>query len=404
VSYFRKVVGFPKDVKFLISAVSILSLIGGYLQTVQPIYLSFLGFDAASIGLLVSITSVTSTIRMFFYSIVADRYGRRKVLAIMYLIEITFFVIYYFSTDFIWFIIAALFAGSGFRSMGLGGTIHQALITEKSEHDLRNMVFSFQTFIAFICSIIGSTLSGLPEYFQQAYGLDFVGSIKPLFILGIVATCLASLLVLLTTEDLTTTKLTKKRFIPQKSRGLILKFAITNSIMGIGGGIFFALVSLWFFQAFNVKMSEIGYILAIAKIVEMPSYLIAPSIASKIGLVKAYFATRTSGALIMLAMPLMPNAFLAALLFGARSAILHMSLPLKTSYMMALLSPEERASSASVIQLLSTAPRSAATPLGGYLMENVSVSLPIYIAASAFSIEALYYYFTFRKIKPPEER
>ncbi|UCH38172.1 MAG: MFS transporter, partial [Candidatus Bathyarchaeota archaeon] len=392
------------DVKFLICAVSILSLVGGYLQTVQPIYLSLLGFDAASIGLLVSVTTLSGPVRMFLYSIIADRYGRRKVLAIMYLIEITFFVIYYFSTNFVWFVIAAIFAGSGFTSMGLGGTIHQALVTDKSDREMRNMVFSFQTFIAFICSIIGSTLSGLPEYIEQTFGFDFITSIKPLFILGIIATCLASLLVLMTTEESTTSNLTKKQFIPQKSRRLILKFAITNSIMGVGGGIFFSIVSLWFYQAFRVEMSEIGYILAIAKIIELPSYLIAPFIASKIGLVKAYFATRISGAAIMLIMPLMPTAFLAAILFGARSAILHMSLPLKTSYMMALLSPEERASSASIIQLLSTGTRSATPPLGGYLMENVSVSLPVYIAAAAFTTEAVYYYFTFQKIKPPEER
>jgi len=47
----------------------------------------------------------------------------------------------------------------------------------------------------------------------------------------------------------------------------------------------------------------------------------------------------------------MPNAVLAALVFAARNAIMHVALPMKASYTMALLSPEERASSASIIEL-----------------------------------------------------
>jgi hypothetical protein len=72
--------------------------------------------------------------------------------------------------------------------------------------------------------------------------------------------------------------------------------------------------------------------------------------------------------------------------------------------MMAQVSPEERASAASLIQIPGIIPRASAIALGGYLMEYVSTALPVYISVAAFSSEAIYYYLTFHKFKPPEER
>lgn len=175
-------------------------------------------------------------------------------------------------------------------------------------------------------------------------------------------------------------------------------------MMGIGNGVFYRLVSLWFYLSYNVEMAAIGYILATSKIFEAPTVLIAPFIASKLGLVKSYLVIRLAGMGAFSLMPLMPNATLAALAFAVRSAIMHLALPLKTSYMMAQVTPEERASAASLIQIPGIIPRASAIALGGYLMEYVSTALPVYISVAAFSSEAVYYYFAFRKLKPPEER
>jgi hypothetical protein len=85
------------------------------------------------------------------------------------------------------------------------------------------------------------------------------------------------------------------------------------------------------------------------------------------------------------------------------NAIQHISLPLRQSYMMAVLRPEERASTAGVVQLSSTATGSLAPTLGGYLMQEVSTTLPLFISATIFTISNLLLYVFFDRIKPPEE-
>ncbi|MCJ7632763.1 hypothetical protein MUP77_10290, partial [Candidatus Bathyarchaeota archaeon] len=195
----------------------------------------------------------------------------------------------------------------------------------------------------------------------------------------------------------------KKPFIPTKSRSLILKFSASSLIMGVGSGVFFNLASLWFWMTYHVKLSELGYILATSKIVEAPTYLLAPAIAKKFGLVKAYLVTRLAGTTVFAFMPFMPTPALAALAFAARNAIMHVGLPMKTSYTMAILNPEERASAASIIELPTIVPSALASTLGGYLMEYVSTALPVYIAVAAFSSEAIYFHTIFHKLTPPEE-
>lgn len=399
-----KIGSLSKDVKVLVSAISILSLAGGYMQVVQLIYLSMLGFDAGSIGLLASLAAI-APLRMVAYGIIADRYGRTKVLAFIYLTSAVYFAIYYFTTDFRLFVLAALIAGGAMGGVG-GAVIDQAILADKSDRETRTMNFSIRSFFTMIFSIFGNSLSGLPEHLQTTYGMDVVSSVKPLFLLGTLISLVAAISVFFISEDLTTRKkaITMRHLIPKKSRGLILRLSVSSLMMGIGNGVFYRLVSLWFYLSYNVEMAAIGYILATSKIFEAPTVLIAPFIASKLGLVKSYLVIRLAGMGAFSLMPLMPNATLAAIAFAVRSAIMHLALPLKTSYMMAQVTPEERASAASLIQIPGIIPRASAIALGGYLMEYVSTALPVYISVAAFSSEAVYYYFAFRKLKPPEER
>ncbi|UCH37165.1 MAG: MFS transporter [Candidatus Bathyarchaeota archaeon] len=389
----------------LVGTVSMLSLAGGYMQVIQLIYLSLLGFDTVSIGLLASLAAI-APLRMVGYGIIADKYGRTKVLAFIYLTSAVYFTIYYFTTEFTWFVLAALIAGGSMGGVEYGVVIDQALLADKSNKETRTMSFSIRSFFAAIFSIVGNSLSSLPEHLQTAYGMDVISSVKPLFLLGALICLGAMLSALSISEDITTRKKTvaKKHLIPQQSRGLILRLSLSSLIMGIGNGVFYRLVSLWFWLSYNVEMSAIGYILAGSKIVEAPTFLLAPFIASKLGLVRSYLIIRLLGMGAFSLMPLMPTAILAAITFAVRSAIMHLALPLKTSYMMAQVTPEERASAASLIQIPGIIPRASAIALGGYLMEYVSTALPVYISVAAFSSEAVYYYFAFRKLKPPEER
>ena len=114
--------------------------------------------------------------------------------------------------------------------------------------------------------------------------------------------------------------------------------------------------------------------------------------------------TRLGGAACAALIPFAPTPVLAALIYTARNAIQHISIPLRQPYMMAALQPEERVSAAGIVQLSSTVSRSIAPTLGGYMMQELSTSLPLFVSAAVFTVSNGLYYLFFHKAKPPEER
>src|SRR5688500_3110107 len=99
-------------------------------------------------------------------------------------------------------------------------------------------------------------------------------------------------------------------------------------------------------------------------------------------------------------MPSLPLA-LACLLI--RSALSQMDVPARTSYVMAVVPPEERAAAASVTNV----PRSLATALGpllaGALLAVSDFGWPLVICGALKAVYDLLLLAMFRSVRPPEE-
>jgi MFS family permease len=396
--------GLPRDALRLILALSVTSLSSGYLGVVRPIYLSLLGFSPVQIGLLWTVASISGALRAALYGVLADRYGRKPILLLVYLSTIPFFLVYLVSTDYALFIVASIIAGTG--AVGYGGVVQQALLTEQVGDRGRNAAFSLQFFASSALSTLGTLLSGLPDLLQTAYGVELVAAVRVLFTLGIALTLVSTVIVLPVRERLTRAQPVEgeRRPRPRRSWRVIGKFAIYFIFTGLGAGVIMPLFSLWFHLRFGIDMQTVGYIFAASKAVETFTYLLGPIIAPKFGLVNTIVTTRLGGAVCAALIPFAPVPVLAAVLYTARNAIQHISIPLRQSYMMAALRPEERASGAGIVHLSSAVSRSIAPTLGGYMMQELSTSLPLFVSAAVFTLSNVLYYLFFHKAKPPEER
>ena len=87
----------------------------------------------------------------------------------------------------------------------------------------------------------------------------------------------------------------------------------------------------------------------------------------------------------------------------ARALLSQMDVPARTSYVMAVVDPEERAAAASVTNV----PRSLASALpplaAGWLLERSSFGWPLLIAGSLKISYDLSLLHLFRDVRPPEE-
>jgi MFS family permease len=133
------------------------------------------------------------------------------------------------------------------------------------------------------------------------------------------------------------------------------------------------------------------------------SALVAVRVAKRIGLVRTMVFTHlpANGFLILTAF--MPNAPLAIACLLARSALSQMDVPARTSYVMAVVSPEERPAAASVTNV----PRSLAAALppfvAGWLLHLTTFGWPLVIGGGVKAIYDLLLLQQFRDHRPPEE-
>jgi predicted MFS family arabinose efflux permease len=120
-------------------------------------------------------------------------------------------------------------------------------------------------------------------------------------------------------------------------------------------------------------------------------------------MVKTMVYTHLPANLLVIAAALMPTAPLALTLLLLRLALSQMDVPVRSSYVMAVVPPEERAAAASVTSV----PRSLATAttplLAGALLSGTSFGWPLIIGGSIKAIYDLLLLRQFAAVKPPEE-
>ncbi|MFQ5871712.1 MAG: MFS transporter [Candidatus Geothermarchaeales archaeon] len=386
--------GLGREIRLLVVARGLTRLPFGFLRVVQAIYLASLGFDPLSIGILLTITSIAGTLAVLPSGFLAYRVGLKRLLTMGILLRAVTWTIYA-STPNYGFLAAAAVVG-GFGNALYFAPLH-AFTAEKSPEDRRQAVFSISSFAATGMGFVGALMSGLPDYLQETLGWGVADAYRPLFMLAVVL-LLGSALALAPLEDVKK-ELKLQNFVRMSSRRTIGKFAVTNGLIGFGAGFVIPLFSLWFFLRFGLTGAFLGPLFAASDATTAVAYLTAPRMAQILGTVRSVAATEFLATLILVAIPLVDQIPLVSILFVARGLLMHVSMPVQSSFMMGQVESEERALLSSIVSpplgLVWGTPQSLSKLAGGFLMELGMLSLPFYLCASFYfaSIGAFYAFF-----------
>ena len=133
------------------------------------------------------------------------------------------------------------------------------------------------------------------------------------------------------------------------------------------------------------------------------SYLAAPFIARRIGLINTMVFTHLPSSVCLIAMAFAPNLTTIVILLLLRSFLSQMDVPTRSSYVMAVVTPPERPAAAG----LTSMPRSLATALSptisGYLLSASTFAWPLLIGGALKIVYDLTLLAMFRHIRPAEE-
>ena len=401
------------DGKLILSARIIRTFAYGFLSIVFAIYLKLLGFNDVLIGIVLTATLVNSVIFTLIASFYADRIGRRKTLIIYGALMSIAGAIFLATENYFALITAALIGTINVTGSETGAflSIEQALLPQTVKNNKkRNTVFALYNMAGTFAMSAGVLLSGLPTILQEQYAMNQVESIKPLFLLysalgigviGIYFMLSNKIEVLL---PRTTARPVMQSLSPQ-SKQIVGKLSGLFAIDSFAGGfVIQSIVSLWFFSKFGVDLAAISVIFSVAGVLTAFSFFAAAKIADRIGLVNTMVFTHIPSNVFLILVGFAPSLPLAIAFYLARMTLSQMDVPTRQSYIVAVVSEDERTPAAGITNISRNISQAVSPSLTGYILQILpTLSAPFILGGALKIAYDIALYVNFRKIKPAEE-
>jgi MFS family permease len=397
-----------QDAKLLMASRGIRAFAFSYLNVVFAIYLDQLGYSTVMIGIIFTVAYLSGALLTAVWGYLSDRLGRRKILMLLAILTIASNGIYIFFSSLFFILLAVIIANVGAGGTGGGGSgggpfnpVEEALLAEKCSPETRNQIFAINSCVGSILGSLGALASGLPQYLQEQWRWGAVASYKPLFLLTILFSVVLLVVYGSISEEHVPPKLEKK--ISKTTGVFVTKMSILAVVDNFGAGMAGALIPYWFFLRFGVQLKSLGVIFFAPYFLAALSFLSAPIIARRLGVVRTMAFSHGLASTIYLFVPLAPTLILAAGLLLIRSFFAYMDNPLRASFTMAMVESNERGSAAGVTSLARIVPYGISPTVSTYLMQSVSLTLPLFIGGGLQLANDIAFYFIFRHVKPPEE-
>jgi MFS family permease len=395
-----------RDGWLLFATCGVRSFAYGFLSVILGLYLDAIGLSAAAIGWIFTAALAGGAVMTVIITAVADRLGRKALLIVGAGLMALAGWVFAVSKDPILLTVAAIFgtiSPSG-KEVGPFLSIEQAILPQTTSDQQRTAVFSAYNLVSSFAGAVGALAVGLPSLFSlttiSGYRLlvwSYVGS----------ATLLALLFALLSTR----VEAEKKRETPnrkiglQKSRGIVAKLAGLFALDAFAGGfIVQSIVAYWFYLRYQTDLSSLGAIFFGTNLLAALSFLAAPAIARRFGLLNTMVFTHLPSNFLILFVPLMPNVELAVTVLLIRHLLSQMDVPTRQSYTMAVVDADERAASAGILSVARNAGAALAPLFTGAILAKPAWGLPFLLAGGLKVVYDLWIYAVFRHVKPPEEK
>jgi predicted MFS family arabinose efflux permease len=188
------------------------------------------------------------------------------------------------------------------------------------------------------------------------------------------------------------------------SRRRVYGLAALFSLDSFGGGLVVnALLALWLYERFGLSVSTTGAIFFATKLCSAVSYFLAVPLARRFGLINTMVFTHLPANVFLILTAFAPTIELAFVLLILRGLLSEMDVPTRSSYVMAVVRPEERPAAASVTAVPRSLASALAPLLSGWLFTLSPFGWPLAIAGALKAAYDLLLLWQFARVKPPEE-
>jgi len=373
------------------------------------------GLTTREAGALLSLTLLGDTVITLWLTTAADRLGRRRMLLVGAGLMLFAGAVFTGSHTF-WVLLVAATLGvispSG-NEIGPFLSIEQASLSQVLTAERRTHVFAWYNLVGSCATAAGALVGGGVAGGLQAHGYAPVASYRALvavyagfgLVLGLLFAWLTPRIEASAPGAAPAAAGPGTRFGLHRSRGIVSRLAALFALDAFGGGfVLQSIMAYWFHLRFGTPPAVLGAIFFGANLLAGASALLASRLAARIGLINTMVFTHVPSNLLLMLVPFMPTQALAIALLLVRFSISQMDVPTRQSYVMAVVSPDERSAAGGVTAVARSIGASAAPSVAGLFLGSVTLATIPFVLAGALKITYdLLLYRSFRAVPPEGE-
>jgi MFS family permease len=396
----------PTPARLIYAARAIRGFGDGFAVIVLPAYLAEIGLDPFGIGVVATAALLGSATLTLAFGLLAVRSGVRKLLlcgaALMVVAGLGFPYAEHFAV-----LIAVAFIGTINPNSGDSGILvplEHAILANSATDDARTQTFANYSFIGGMMAAAGSLLAALPDALVSL-GLAKLDALRVMFLayaaLGLLSAALYARLPA-QKHDATAHGTVASPLGP--SRAKVYKLAALFSLDAFAGGFAVqSLVALWLFERFGVSLATAAVFFFWSNVLSAFSYPVAVRLARRFGLINTMVFTHIPSSLCLFAVVLASDVTMVFAFWLIRSLLSQMDVPTRTSYVMAVVTPPERAAAASVTAVPRSLAAALSPSIAGALFSLSLFGWPFVICGVLKISYDLLLLASFRHDRPPEE-
>ncbi|HEX2228312.1 MAG TPA: MFS transporter [Candidatus Binatia bacterium] len=389
----------------IFAACAVRSFAYGFISIILGLYLDAVGLSTTEIGWIFTAALAGGAVMTIVIASVADRVGRKNMLVLGAGLMALAGWIFVVSGSPILLALAAVFgtiSPSG-KDVGPFLSLEQAILPQSTSDQQRTAVFSAYNLVGSFASALGALAVSLPQSFVTLALSRF----RFLVWSYVVCAFLMMALFLFLSRSIEANRKTtwrESKIGLHQSGGKVTKLAALFALDAFAGGfIVQGIVAYWFHLRYAADLNQLSGIFFGINILSAVSFLAAPAIARRIGLLNTMVFTHLPSNFLILLVPFMPSLELTVIVLLLRNLLSQLDVPTRQSYTMAIVEPDERASVAGLLSVSRNTGAALAPLFTGAILANPVYGWPFLLAGGLKVIYDLLIFALFRNVKPPEE-
>jgi MFS family permease len=374
----------------------------GFAVIVLPAYLATAGYDPVAIGAILTAALLGTAALTLGVGAIAPRYDLRTLMivgaSLMVATGLAFANVSGIALIAVVACLGTINPATG--DLGVLVPLEQSMLAHSVANEERTRVFARYGLIGALSTAAGALAAASPDLLVHA-GIARPEAFKILFYayagLGVVCVLLYRRLPHLRAEAAPAAPL-------GPSRRIVYKLAALFSVDAFAGGFTGqSILALWLFEKFDLSIATASVFFFWTGILGAFSYPVAAWLSRYIGLVNTMVFTHIPSSIFLIVAAFATDLKVVLGLLLVRAALSQMDVPARTSYVMAVVTPPERAAAASVTAVPRSLASAISPSLAGVLLASPFMSLPLVICGSLKILYDAALLFSFRHLKAPEE-